>query len=95
MRARSGRRSIVCGLEAAAAVARDAGDTAAASDALHEAVALMRQAPVPGSYVAEALRALGELEAQSGDWTAGRACLDASLQLAREVGDRGRTSGAT
>ena len=78
---------IVCGLEAVAAVARAAGDTAAASDALHEAVALTRQAPVPGSYVAEVLRALGELEAESGDRTAGRARLDASLQLAREVGD--------
>ena len=78
---------IVCALDAIAAVARAEGDDEAAERHLAEAVEIGRTTIVPHSYVASALRALGELAAARGALAEADACFEESLALARGVDD--------
>ena len=78
---------IVCALDAIAAVARAEGDDEAAQRYLGEAVEIGRTTIVPHSYVASALRALGELAAARGELAEADACFEESLALARGVDD--------
>jgi predicted nucleic acid-binding protein len=77
----------VCALEVCAAVARDEGDSDAARRYLTEAERIGSGGSVPGSYVSEALRALGRLEGEEGDFRAAKRRLDEALELARSVSD--------
>jgi predicted ATPase len=79
---------IVCALDAMALAARTAGDDAAARQLLTEAVELGRTTIVPDSYVASALRSLGEVAAALGDVPEADACLDEALARADGVDDR-------
>jgi predicted ATPase/class 3 adenylate cyclase len=78
---------IVCALEARAAVAVDDMEAARARADLEEAAELGRRGGVPASYVSEALRALGELDAAEGHLDRGRRRLDEARALARRVAD--------
>ncbi|MDX6414820.1 MAG: hypothetical protein QOH23_2230, partial [Gaiellaceae bacterium] len=78
---------IVCALDAIATVARAEGDDAAAERHLAEAVEIGSTTIVPHSYVASALRALGELAAARGALPEADSRFQESLALARSVDD--------
>ena len=79
---------IVCALDAMALAARTADDDAAARRLLAEAVELGRTKIIPDSYVASALRSLGEVAAALGDESEAEACFAEALARARGVDDR-------
>jgi predicted ATPase/class 3 adenylate cyclase len=79
---------IVCALDAMALAVRAADDDAAARQLLTEAVELGRTAIVPDSYVASALRSLGEVAAALGDVSEADACFEEALSRADGVDDR-------
>ncbi|MGH3139576.1 MAG: ATP-binding protein [Gaiellales bacterium] len=78
---------IVCALEGRAAVARADGDDARARELLSEAEEAGAAGAVPGSYLAEVLRALGVLDGERGDLAAAERRLLQSVELARSVLD--------
>jgi predicted ATPase/class 3 adenylate cyclase len=78
---------LVCALEAQAAAARDQGDRDAAEAALREAETIGRAGGVPGSYLAEALRAAAELAWEAGDRERALGLAEESRALADHVGD--------
>lgn len=85
---------IVCALEASAAVAHAEGDDASAESQLVEAEMIGRDGPVPGSYLATALRAHGELLLARDDLMRARQLFDESFAIARQVGDAWSTARA-
>ncbi|MEP7032906.1 MAG: tetratricopeptide repeat protein [Actinomycetota bacterium] len=78
---------LVCALEASAAVARADGDDERAFVLLTRADQIGRGGMVPFSYVATAVRALGEVTAARGDDAGGREYLERALSIALETGD--------
>jgi predicted ATPase len=78
---------LVCALEVRAAVARHDADADRAFACLIEAEAVAERGSVPGSFVSEALRLHGLLEADAGNDRAARDKLRAALDLARSVSD--------
>lgn len=79
---------LVCGLDAAAACARCAGNDEAAIALLLEAESIAEAGPVPWSYVCSALTALALVQAQSGDQNEAAVRLQRSLELAEQAGDQ-------
>jgi tetratricopeptide (TPR) repeat protein len=78
---------LVCALEVRASVARAQGQDNLARSLLVEAEGIGAGGAVPGSYVSEALRALGRLDADEGDYTSAARRLAQAVQLARSVLD--------
>lgn len=78
---------LVCALEAQAAAARDQGDGEVVAAALQEAETIGRAGGVPGSYVAEVLRAAAELAWEAGDRQRALGLAEESRALADHVGD--------
>jgi predicted ATPase len=78
---------VVCALEALAEVERVEGNGAAARALLSEAAESGRQAIVPDTYLASALRGLGELAVSAGDLAAAEKYFEESLTRARGVND--------
>jgi tetratricopeptide (TPR) repeat protein len=77
---------LVCALEVRAAVHRDRGERKLARELLEEAETL-GTASVPGTYMSEALRLLGCLDADADDRATAERHLRAALDLARAVSD--------
>jgi hypothetical protein len=78
---------LVCALEAQSAAARDQGDGEVAAAALREAETIGRAGGVPGSYVAEVLRAAAELAGEAGDQERALSLAAEARVLADHVGD--------
>ncbi len=78
---------LLCALEVRGSVHLDDGELDQARLLLEEAERLSAESSVPGSYVSEALRLLGRLDAESGDFDGARARLTAALDLAQSVLD--------
>jgi predicted ATPase len=78
---------LVCALEVRASVGRDEGDPTAARELLEEADRIGGDGSVPGSYRSEAVRLLGNLDADDGDSDGARRRFAEALELARAVSD--------
>jgi predicted ATPase/class 3 adenylate cyclase len=78
---------LVCALEAQSAAARDQGDGEVAAAALREAETIGRAGGVPGSYVAEVLRAAADLAGEAGDQERALSLAAEARALADHVGD--------
>ena len=78
---------LVCALEVRAAVHRDRGDREHARELLEEAETLGTATSVPGTYLSEALRQLGGLDADTHDLASAERHLQAAVDLARTVND--------
>jgi predicted ATPase len=77
----------VCALEVRASVARAQGRDDLARSLLTEAEGIAADGAVPGSYVSEALRALGCLDADEGNHASAAKRLVEAVELARSVLD--------
>jgi predicted ATPase/class 3 adenylate cyclase len=78
---------IVCALEASAGVALAEGDVEGAGALLMSAMEIGSRGMVPSSYLATVHRRFGEVALARGDDVGARNHLEASLSIAREVGD--------
>ncbi len=78
---------LLCTLEVRGSVHLDEGEVDQARLLLEEAERLGAESSVPGSYLSEALRLLGRLDAEAGDINGARARLTAALDLAQSVQD--------
>ena len=78
---------LLCGLDAAAACARFAGDDETATALLLEAESVADAGPVPWSYASSALTALALVQARDGDQSEAAPRLERSLGLAEQAGD--------
>jgi predicted ATPase/class 3 adenylate cyclase len=78
---------LLCALEVRGSLHVDEGEVDQARLLLEEAERVGAESSVPGSYLSEALRLLGRLEAEAGDVDGARNRLTAALELARSVMD--------